>query len=81
MRQISDDERSLVIHVSMWGSDGYPVHKVGSRHWAWSYRSINGPPVVFTTKRECVNSFEEFLDVLYEALGEADKARAIANLR
>ena len=27
-RELNDDERSLMNHISMWGSDGYPVVKV-----------------------------------------------------
>ena len=31
-RPVTDDQRALSTHVSMFGSDGYPVRKVGSRH-------------------------------------------------
>jgi len=56
-------------HVSMWGSDGYPVRKLG-RGWTWGpWRSVKGPPTVFQTKRAAVASFEAFLGVLREALG------------
>ena len=64
---ITDDERALLTHVTRWGSDGYPVRKSG-RGWTWSYRSIQGPPVVFKTKREAVVSFEAFEDVLIDAV-------------
>ena len=65
-RGLSDDERSLLMHISRWGSDGYPVRRVG-RKWAWDYREIKGPPVLFPTKREAVASFETFMGVLYDA--------------
>ncbi len=80
MRGLSDDERALVTHVSRFGSDGYPVRKLTkSRCWVWGdFRSVKGPPTTFKTKREAVASFEAFLDVLHEALGEEAQARAIA---
>jgi len=66
MRGITEDESSLLTHVMMWGSAGYPVKKVGSG-WTWDYRSIKGPPVVFKTKRAAVKSFEAFEDILIDA--------------
>ena len=59
MHELTDDERSLLTHVTMFGSDGYPIKKTG-RGWTWSYRSIAGPPVVFKTRRAAVASFEAF---------------------
>ena len=67
-RGLTADERDLLAHISMWGSDGYPVRKTG-RHWAWGpWRSVNGPPTCFKTKREAVASFEAFHQVLIDAL-------------
>lgn len=67
-RGISVDELALLVHVSRWGSAGYPVAKVGSRHWAWGpWRSIQGAPGVYKTKREATAQFENFLDVLRDA--------------
>jgi len=65
-RGLTDDERSLLTHVTMWGSDGYPIQKL-RRGWTWSYRGIAGPPVVFKTKREAVASFEAFESILIDA--------------
>lgn len=73
-RGITDDERALVQHVGLWGSAGYPVRKVGSRHWTWGpWRSVAGCPRVFPTKRAATASFENFVDVLIREL--ADEAR------
>ena len=66
MRSLTDDERALLMHVTRWGSDGYPIQKL-KRGWTWSYRSIQGPPVVFRTRREAVASFEAFENVLIDA--------------
>lgn len=67
MRGLTDDERALIAHISRWGSDGYPLER-RLRGWSWSYRSINGPPVVFKTKREAIASFEAFHAILLDAL-------------
>ncbi len=67
MRGLSEDERALLTHVSRFGSDGYPVEKLG-RGWSWGpWRSIKGPPCIYKTKREAVESFERFHDVLIDA--------------
>jgi hypothetical protein len=74
-RPITDDERQLMTHWGMWGSDGYPINKL-KRGWTWGpYLSVNGPPTVFKTKRAAVASFEAFIDILLEALGQEAKAR------
>lgn len=75
MRTVTEDERSLVNHVCRWGSDGYPVRKLG-RGWIWGdWKSIKGPPTIFKTRREATASFERFLDVLVDAIREAKVAR------
>lgn len=65
MSDLSEDQASLLTHVSRWGSDGYPVRKL-ARGWTWSYRSIAGPPVVFKTKRAAVESFEAYHAILLD---------------
>ena len=66
-RGLTEDERALLTHISRWGSDGYPVRRVG-RGWMWGeWRSIKGPPVIFRTKREAVASFEAFESILIDA--------------
>ena len=68
MRGITEDERALVDHICRWGSDGYPVRKLG-RRWTWGpWRDVKGPPTVFKTKREAVASFEAFHEILLDAL-------------
>jgi hypothetical protein len=64
---LTEDEQAILNHDARWGSDGYPVKRVGSHHWAWGpWRSINGPPVVFKTKREAVASFEAYIAILID---------------
>ena len=75
-RTLTEDERALMQHVTMWGSDGYPVRKLG-RKWIWGeWRSVKGPPTVFRTKRAAVESFERYLDFLRMILGEEAGERA-----
>lgn len=75
---LTEDENALLTHVSMWGSDGYPVHKLG-RGWTWEYRGIKGPPVVFKTKRAAVESFERYHECLIDkAAGRNEYSRYTA---
>lgn len=70
MRGITDDERALMVHVSMFGSDGYPINKYGrsGRRWSWGpWRGVSGPPTMFATRRAAVAHFESFMDVLRDA--------------
>lgn len=68
MRGITEDEKALLVHISRWGSDGYPVRKVG-KVWSWGdWRLIKGSPVVFRTKRDAVKSFETYLGILADAV-------------
>ena len=79
---LSEDERGLMTHISRWGSDGYPVHKVGSKHWVWGpFRSINGAPVCFPTKKQAVESFEKYMDSLRERYGYERQAEALKAVR
>ena len=61
---LTQNERQFLNHMSMWGSDGYPVSKIRSR-WHWhEFYSINGAPTVYKTKREAVAAVEAYLDIL-----------------
>ncbi len=68
MVSVTADERDLLTHVSRWGSDGYPVKRVGSRHWSWSYRDSINTPAVYKTKREAVASFEAYHSMILDRL-------------
>ncbi len=76
-RPITEDERALIQHITMWGSDGYPINKWSSG-WTWGpWRGVKGPPTVFKTKREAAASFEAFERVLIDALGEEARLRHV----
>ncbi|MFL5909461.1 MAG: hypothetical protein ACJ768_02665 [Gaiellaceae bacterium] len=75
-RPLTEDEQSLVTHISMWGSDGYPVRKLG-RGWWWEYRETVKAPQIYKTKRAAVAAFETFLEVLHCCLRAAAYRRAM----
>jgi len=64
--RLTEDENWLLNHLMMWGSDAYPIHKL-SKGWTWGpVRSIQGPPVIYKTKRECIESFERYEQMLID---------------
>ena len=77
IRPVTEDERAMMTHISMWGSDGYPVRKCGSRHWTWDFRSVTCPRV-FPTKREATASFERFADMIRDCMAFESWERAVA---
>ena len=62
---LTEDENALLTHISMWGSTGYPVRKLG-RGWTWEFRSIKSAPGVFTTKKDAIASFEAYHQMLID---------------
>jgi hypothetical protein len=69
-------ERALLTHVTMFGSDGYPVQRVGSS-WQWvDAFGVGGAPTVYRTKRAAVAAFELWLEAMRRKLGEAAQERA-----
>lgn len=73
--QMAPERRRLLNHISMHGSDGYPISKVKSG-WCWGTDTVKGAPVVFATKAQAVESFERFYDVLVEDSGAEAAWRA-----
>lgn len=59
-------ERDFQRHMSRWGSDGYPVRKVGrGSRWIWDdCWGVKGPPVVYRTKRAAFEAVEAYLGIL-----------------
>ena len=76
IRPVTEEEKRLLTHVSMFGSDGYPIQKLGGK-WQIDHSAIHHP-VLFKTKKEAVSAFEAFHDVLLEALAGAAYAKAVA---
>jgi hypothetical protein len=69
MRGISQNEKDLLGHISRWGSDGYPVRKVGNSKWIWfEFFGCEGAPTVYKTKRAAFTAFETYHQILLDAL-------------
>jgi hypothetical protein len=67
-RGIRLGEERLMNHISMFGSDGYPIGKLGRGWvWLWSWDTVTGPPTVWKRKKDAVAYVEKFLDILHEA--------------
>jgi hypothetical protein len=60
---ITEEEEKTLTHWSRWGSDGYPVNKVG-RGW-----HVDHFPTVFKTKKAAVAQWETYIDMLIERKG------------
>jgi hypothetical protein len=75
-RTLTEDERAMMQHMMMWGSDGYPVAKRGRRWFVDDWRTVKGPNTSFRTKREAVAQFERQLDVLRDLHAQERRAQA-----
>jgi hypothetical protein len=65
MSVLTESENRFLSHMSMWGSAGYPVRKVGTGRWIWDeFHGVKGAPVVYRTKRDCVDAIETYIGVL-----------------
>jgi len=65
--ELTERESFMLNHITRFGSEGYPVQKVGSRHWSWAYGNgsdTHSCPVTFPTKKLAVASFESHLEIL-----------------
>lgn len=73
---LSDAEYDFMNHMSRWGSDGYPVMKLG-RGWHWCEAfGIRGAPGIYKTKREAFAAVERYLDTLRERVSKRAKELA-----
>lgn len=63
---LTESEGNFLRHMMMFGSDGYPVQKAGSR-WIWvEFWGVRGAPVVYKTKRAAVAAVERYIDILID---------------
>ena len=68
-KTLSQAENDFLSHINMFGSDAYPIQKVGNGRWIWlEFWGVQGPPVVYKTRKACAEAIECYLQVL------ADKA-------
>tara|TARA_R110000744_G_scaffold25522_6_gene63274 strand:+ start:1828 stop:2031 length:204 start_codon:yes stop_codon:yes gene_type:complete len=57
---LTTEENKELTHWSRFGSDGYPVTKIG-RKW-----SVTHFPKMFATKREATAQWEKYIDILID---------------
>jgi hypothetical protein len=62
---LSTNENDFLHHHTRWGSDGYPIMKMGTGRWAWSESfEIKGAPVVYRTRKAAAKAIEDYVDSL-----------------
>lgn len=77
MTPLTDAERALAAHVNMFGSDGYPLRKLGGR-WFWvDAFGVRGTPIAYRTKREATAAFEVWLELYRLRYAEEAHQRAL----
>ena len=64
---LTEDERHALRHNSMWGSDGYPIMKLGKRWMVDSPLSAGLP--LQQTKRAAVQAWETSIRILVDLSG------------
>lgn len=64
-KTLSQAENDFLRHIGMFGSDAYPIQKVGNGRWIWrEFWGVKGAPVVYKTRKACAEAIELYLDVL-----------------
>lgn len=64
IKNLTQAESDFMGHMTMWGSDGFPIMKVKGG-WLWKEAfGIKGAPVVYKTKKACKEAIEKYLAVL-----------------
>ena len=61
---LTADENFILAHISMFGSDAYPVRKMGRKWFVTGMRGIGSFPTAFKTKREAIDRWELFFSLL-----------------
>jgi hypothetical protein len=61
---LTEDERFVLTHWSMWGSTGYPVVKRGRKWWVDGIRGCGRCPAAFKTREDAWAQWERYVDVL-----------------
>lgn len=64
--RLTEGENSLLQHVTMWGSSGYPISKQG-RGWVWRDAfGVKGSPTVYRTKRAAFAAFQLWIELVLD---------------
>jgi hypothetical protein len=73
---LTNADLELVNHVTRWGSEGYPIQKVGHGwHWIDSH-GVKGPPTVFKSKGAATEAFEGWMELKRRQIGEVRQRQA-----
>jgi hypothetical protein len=65
---LTEGENQFFRHMCMWGSDGYPVRKLG-RKWQFERAyGVGGTPVLYPTKTKAVVAVEAYLGILRDRM-------------
>ncbi len=76
LQPLSDDEAALLYHVQRFGSDGYPVERLGRRGWiVRDWRTVKGPSIVYRTKRAATLQFEAWTSLALERLKDMQRVK------
>lgn len=68
-QNLSEAENNFLRHIQMFGSDAYPVQKVGNGKWLWNeFWGVKGAPTVYKTKRDAFKAIECYIDVLIDKI-------------
>lgn len=70
-RRLTDDDRAVLTHWSRWGSDGYPIRKLGRK---WTHPRT---PALFDRKRDAIASWEVQIDILIVMAGLEAREQAV----
>lgn len=63
---LTSGQNAWLDHMIRWGSDGYPVRRLG-RSWTFEHAfGVGGSPVLYRTKREAVAACEAFEQLLLD---------------
>lgn len=76
--RLTDDQRAALTHNSRWGSDGYPVVRLGPK-WTIDHRCASQAPL-YRTKRDAVRAWETLIAMWIRLAGLEARDRALAEL-
>jgi len=66
---LNENENAFLGHITMWGSTGYPVMKVG-KVWMWTEAFGIKGPVCYKTKKAAFAAVEAYLLALRDRAAE-----------
>jgi hypothetical protein len=77
---LTTDEKAFLAHVSMFGSDGYPVARMlGTAKWVWYPAWGITIPMTYKTKKAAFTAVDIYLNGLMDRVGARAKELAENN--